>query len=93
MCCLLAVLVFLGPRAMGLVWWILEPARWGAAFSSDIIGILGWLFLPWTTLAWVWVSPGGITGLDLGLVGIGIFLDFASYGGSAYRRKDLGWHY
>ena len=59
MCCLVAVLVFLGPRAAGLIWWLAEPARWGQAFSSDIIGILGLLFLPWTTLAWVFVSPMG----------------------------------
>jgi hypothetical protein len=93
MCCLLAVLVFLGPRAMGLVWWLLEPARWGSAFSNDIFGILGWLFLPWTTLAWVFVASGGITGLDIGLVILGIFADFASYGGNAYKRKDLGFNY
>jgi hypothetical protein len=24
---------------------------------------------------------------------VAIFVDFASYGGSAYRRKDLGWNY
>ena len=65
----------------------------GPGVLDDIIGILGWLFLPWTTLAWVFVSPNGITGLDLGLVIIGIFADFASYGANAYKRKDLGFNY
>ena len=93
MCCLAAVLVFLGPRAAGLVWWLADPAKWGQAFSNDIFGILGWLFLPWTTLAWVFVASGGVTGLDIGLVILGIFADFATYGGNAYKRKDLGFNY
>lgn len=93
MCCLAAVLVFLGPRAAGLIWWLAEPAKWGSAFSSNIIGILMWLFLPWTCLAWVFVASDGITGLDIGLIVLGIFADFATYGGNAYKRKDLGFNY
>ena len=34
MCCLFTVLVFLGPRAGILVWWLLQPARWQATFQN-----------------------------------------------------------
>ena len=63
------------------------------AFPTAIIGLLGWAFLPWTTVAYVFVYTNGMDILDWALVIVAIFVDFASYGGSAYRRKDLGWNY
>ena len=30
MCCLFTTLVFLGPHAGILIWWLLQPARWPA---------------------------------------------------------------
>jgi hypothetical protein len=59
MCCLFTVLVFLGPRAGILVWWLLQPARWNAAFTSFIWQLLGFIFVPWTTIMYVLVFPGG----------------------------------
>ena len=59
MCCLLAVAALFGPRALGFVWWLLDPVRWGTAFPTAIIGILGWAFLPWTTVAYVFVYTNG----------------------------------
>ena len=93
MCCLVAVLAVLGPRALAVVWWLVDPVRWGTAFSNGIIAILGVIFLPWTTNAWVLVQSNGLDTLDLVVLVVAIFLDFASYGGGAYRRKDLGWNY
>ncbi len=93
MCCLAAIGAILGPRALAFIWWLFDPVRWGTTFDVAIIGILGWLFLPWTTVAYVFVYSNGITGLDFGLLATAIFADFASYGGSAYRRRDLGWKY
>ena len=88
MCCLFSSLVFLGPRAAVLVWWLLQPARWDASFSSFWWAFLGFLFAPWTTLAWVAVAPGGIVGFDYVIVGLGIFADIASYSASAYERQQ-----
>ena len=34
MCCLFSTLFLLGPRAAIVVWWIAQPVRWDAAFSS-----------------------------------------------------------
>lgn len=88
MCCFFTSLVFLGPRAAILVWWLIQPARWEAAFSSFWWAFLGFIFAPWTTLMWAAVARGGITGFDFIWVGLGIFADIMSYSGSAYTNRD-----
>ena len=64
MCCAVAILFAFGPRAAILVWWLIEPFRWGAAFETFLWPFLGFLVLPWTTLMYVAVFPGGINGFD-----------------------------
>jgi hypothetical protein len=88
MCCLFATLVLLGPRIAGLFWWIIQPARWELAFGSFIWPFLGLLFLPWTTLMYVAVSPGGATGFDWFWLALAVVADIASYSGSAYGNRD-----
>ena len=87
MCCLFATLVFLGPRIGILVWWLLQPVRWEEAFSSFWWAFLGFIFVPWTTLMWVAVAPGGVRGFDYVLIGLAIFADIASWSSSAYERR------
>jgi len=87
MCCLMTVLVLLGARAVDIVWWIAQPARWDAAFSSALWPILGILFAPWTTMMYVLVSPGGVTGFDWIWVGLAVLVDIASYSGGAYGNR------
>ena len=89
MCCLVAVLLFLGPRAGVLLWWLFERARWDLAFDHIVIPILGFLFMPWTTLAYVLVFPGGLDSLDWILVIVAILVDLGSYGGGYRNRQRL----
>lgn len=91
MCCLFTTLVFLGPRAGILVWWLLQPARWQAAFQSALWPILGIIFVPWTTMMYVLVFPGGVTGLDWLWLGLGLFADIAWYSGAAKRKSVPGY--
>lgn len=88
MCCLITTLGLLGPRAGILVWWLLQPVRWQAAFSTFIWPFLGFLFVPWMTLMYVLVAPGGITGFDWIWLGIGLALDVATYGGGGYGNRQ-----
>jgi len=88
MCLLFAILVLLGPRALVFFWWLLEPARWSLTFQSAIVPMIGFLFLPWTTIMYVLVFPGGIEGLDWIWLGFGLFFDIASYSGSAFGNRD-----
>src|ERR1044072_4694422 len=80
MCLFLSLLLF-GPRIVIIFWWTAEPLRWSAAFDTSILPFLGFLFLPWTTLMYVLVSPGGLDGLDLLWIGLAVAADLASYAG------------
>ena len=62
--CFFLTLLLLGPRAILLIWWIVNPVLWAAAFDTFIWPLLGFLFLPWTTLMYVLVAEDGITGGD-----------------------------
>ena len=88
MCCLFTTLMFLGPRAGILVWWLISPARWNLAFDSFIWPLLGFLFLPWTTLMYVIIFPSGITGFDWIWLGLGVLADIGMYAGGGYGNKS-----
>ena len=88
MCCVFTLLLFLGPRVADITWWLLEPARWNAAFGSAIWPILGIIFLPWTTLIYVIVAPGGVDLLGWIFIALGVFSDIAMHGGGGYFNRD-----
>jgi hypothetical protein len=88
MCCFFTVLVFLGPRVAGIIWWLIQPARWNLAFDTFIIPILGIIFLPWTLLMYVIVAPGGLTGLDWVFVGLMLVFDIGSYVGGGWGNRS-----
>jgi hypothetical protein len=87
MCCLVAFVLLLGPRAGILVWWLLDQARWESAFDTFLIPLLGFLFLPWTTLAFVLVFPGGVEGFDIIWLILAVLIDLGAYGGG-YRNRE-----
>jgi len=88
MCCGLAVLAFLGPRAAILFWWLLRPMYFSDTFTTILWPLVGFLFLPWLTLMYLIVAPGGISGFDLVFLGLALFFDISSYGGSVYGNKN-----
>ena len=90
MCCVVSLLVFIGPRIAAIAWYFIETARWNAAFSNILWPILGVLVLPWTTMAYVLMSPGGVDGLQWLVVGLGLITDIGSIGGGGYSRQRKG---
>jgi hypothetical protein len=93
MCCLFTVLLMLGPRAADVIWWLVDPGRWNLAFDTLLWPVLGIVFLPFTTLMYVIVFPGGITGLDVVWLGLAVALDLVSWLGGGYgnRRQIPGY--
>ncbi len=92
MCCLFTVLVFLGPRFGGILWWLIQPNRWvGVAFDSAIWPILGIILMPWTTLMYVAVAPGGVNGIwDWLFMILAVIIDIGAYtGGGIGNRKSI----
>ncbi len=87
MCCIVSLLVLIGPRIAAIAWYLTDSARWSAAFSNILWPLLGVIFLPWTTLAYVLMSPGGVTGLQWAVVVLGLLLDIGSLGGGDYSRR------
>jgi hypothetical protein len=77
-------------RIMLLMEWISRPVQWNAAFSTFIIPCLGFLFLPFTTLMYVWLvqGAGGITGFDWLWLGLAVFCDIASLGSAGYANRN-----
>ena len=63
--------------------WIARPAMMDATFGSFIIPCLGFLFLPFTTLMYVFLMQGvgTIQGLDWLWLILAVVLDLASIGG------------
>jgi len=93
MCCVLSVIMLIGPRAGIILWWLLNPLRFSAVFNSFLWPVLGTLFMPFTTLAFLLLKKpffGGLVGLDWLLIAIAVIADLSSYGGGFYSQRNRG---
>jgi hypothetical protein len=83
-----ASLVLIGPRFAILIWWLFDQSRWELAFNNFFVAFVGFFLAPWTTLMYVSVFPGGVTGFDWIFMGFGVLADVASWtsGGFSGRR-------
>lgn len=100
-CCLGVLLLGGAPRIAMLLWWFMDPARVAGTFAgwSTTVGsitapqwiwpLAGLLLIPWTTVAYIFVSPGGLTTLEWVVLGIALLMDLGAHGGSgrAYRQR------
>ena len=91
MCCLIAIAALFGPRFLGFIWWLNDSARWGAAFPTALFGLIGWVVVPWTTIAYVFSFSDGVEGLDWGLIALALLVDLGTFGGGAWRGERRGW--
>jgi hypothetical protein len=87
--CLIALFAVNGPR-VALVFTWLASNMISRAIDSWIVAILGFLFLPWTTLAYVVFYDVGagreVAGLEWFLVGLAFVADIGSYVGGRSTR-------
>jgi hypothetical protein len=97
MCCLALLATGLGPRIALLVWWIFGDKPDQVFDENWVIGFLGWLALPWTTLMYIaaWSPIVGVDGgWDYLLIALGIALDIATYAAKpAQKRYQTGTYY
>jgi hypothetical protein len=87
--CLVALVAFISPRfAIFLIW--LFTDRMSIAFDSFWWGLLGFIFLPWTTLAWAvaYEPVKGVTGFGWFIVIFAFLVDIGTHIGSAQARRD-----
>ena len=87
MCCVLLLVAFVGPRLTLFVLWLFSDYL-SRAFDSFLVPFLGFLVLPWTTLAYAVAqnSFGGVHDLGLILVILGVLADVGALGGGTRRR-------
>jgi hypothetical protein len=88
--CLFALFAGVFPRLGVFIVWVARPERVDAAFSTWIWPLLGIIFLPFTTLIYLflWV-PGGLQGFDWFWIGLAAFFDIAHWAASATQRNQI----
>lgn len=89
MCCVLILLAFFTPRIVLFLMWLFTNYL-SRAYDAFLLPLLGFLFLPATTLAYAIARNelGGINGLGLVVVLIGLAVDIGLLGGGARQRRS-----
>jgi hypothetical protein len=88
-CCAVLLILFLGPRIAMIATAIFSDYLGRAFGETLLLPLLGWLFLPWTTLAYAFAinSRGEVAGLQMVLVIVAVLLDLGLIGGGAAKRR------
>lgn len=86
--CLLGCLGFLAPRLV-IVLLVLLSDYMSRAYETLLWPLLGFLFMPLTTLAYAWArnTYGSIEGIGLVVVVVAVLFDLGVVGGAARRRR------
>lgn len=83
-CCLAVLVGAIWPRLTLILLWLFDPKYFTTAFQTWIFPLLGFIFLPTTTLAYELVknwSPGGrVDGYWLILLALGLLHDLGHIG-------------
>ena len=86
--CLFALFATFTPRLGVVFLWLFTPMV-NRAFDGFILPLVGTIFLPFTTLIYLFAwTPVGLTTWGWIWVGLGVLVDISSYAGSAYSNRD-----
>jgi hypothetical protein len=87
-CCLLSLLAILTPRVVLAVMFLFSNYL-GRAYHGFLIPLLGFIFLPLTTIYYAWLvnSRHAIEGLYLVLLVVAVVIDLGGIGGGHYSRR------
>jgi hypothetical protein len=86
--CILLLVFLLSPRlAMVLIW--LFSNYLDRAYHSILLIILGFLFVPLTTLVYAWEVNSGmpVAGINLVWIVLALLIDLGAVGGGYHRRR------
>lgn len=86
MCCWILIAFAFAPRVALLLMAILND-RISAAFGNILIPLAGFFLMPWSTLVYTLVSPGGLNLADSIFIVIAVGADLGIWGGGAKKRK------
>ena len=91
MCCVVALMMLIGPRVAFFFAWLFTDEV-DQSIPSFWVKLLGLIFLPWTALFWAiaWAPLQEVSGFGWILVFFGVVLDIGSYTSGAYNRGRGG---
>lgn len=86
--CLVAAFAFFFPR-IAILLIVIFSDYIGAAYKTTIWPLLGFFFMPYTTLAYAWAinANGSVSGIYLIAVILAVLLDLGVLGGGARTRQ------
>jgi hypothetical protein len=88
--CLMIFLILLFPRVILFLMWLFSNTL-DRAYHGLVIPLLGFIFLPITTIVYAWLVTSGLPleGFNLVILVIAVLLDAGSHGGRAnyYRGR------
>jgi hypothetical protein len=88
--CLLVIAILAFPRIILILMWLFSHIL-DNAYHGLVIPLLGFIFLPITTIAYAWmvVNHLPIVGFNLIIIVIAVILDVGSHGGAGYSRRRV----
>jgi hypothetical protein len=90
--CLLVFLILLFPRVVLVLMWLFSDVL-TRAYGNLVLPLLGFIFLPVTTIVYAWMTANGLqlTGVNLFVIVVAVLLDAGSHTGGAgyYRRRRI----
>lgn len=92
--CLIALLALLAPR-ITIILLVVFSDYLGQAYQTVLWPLLGFFFMPFTTLAYAFAinANGSVAGLYLVLVVVAVLFDLGSMGGGgAAQHRRMGSH-
>jgi hypothetical protein len=87
--CLFLIIALVMPRVAMVIIFLLTD-WFNRAFATVLWPVLGFLFMPYTTLAWMLAMLSNnhqVTGAWVIVVAVGVVLDLGAHGGLARRRR------
>jgi len=86
--CLIGCLALLAPR-LTIILLVIFSDYLGYAYDTWIWPLLGFVFMPLTTLAYAWAinTHGSVSGLPLVVVIVAVLIDLGIIGGGASHKK------
>ena len=85
--CFVVLFALISPRLAIVFVWLFSNVM-ERAYDDWWVPVLGFFFLPWTTLAWAftWDSGRAVEGLDWFIVGLAFIIDIGSFVGGRRAR-------
>lgn len=87
MCCWILIAFAFAPR-VALFFMAVFNDRISAAFDGVLLPLAGFFLMPWSTLVYTLVSPGGLDIPDIVLIIVAVGADLGIWGGGASKRQS-----